>query len=56
MGIQVVLLFMALGIFAFPRLTDFVSSQLFTVYAIILSVAKAVWFLSPVAGSKRVAR
>ena len=48
MGVQAVLLFIALGSFIFPHLSDFVSSQLFTVYVIILSVAKAVWFLSPV--------
>lgn len=52
LGIQVVLLLMGLGSFTFPQLSDFVSSQLLTVYAIILAVAKAVWFLSPVAGSK----
>ena len=50
MGAQALLLFIARGSFSFvfPRLSDFVSSQLFTVYVIILSVAKAVWFLSPV--------
>jgi len=50
MGAQALLLFIARGSFSFvfPRLSDFVSSQLFTVYAIILSVAKVVWFLSPV--------
>jgi hypothetical protein len=48
MGVQVILLFIAFGCFAFPRLSDFVSSQLFAVYAIILSFAKAAWFLSPV--------
>jgi hypothetical protein len=47
MGAQVVLLFIALGSFAFPRLSDFVNSQLLAVYAIILSCAKAVWFLLP---------
>ena len=55
MGVQVVLLFVALASFVFPWLSDFVTSQLFAVYAIILAVAKAVWFLSPVAGSKRAA-
>jgi hypothetical protein len=44
MDAQAVLLFIALGSFAFPRLNDFVSSQLFAVYAVILSCAKAVWF------------
>ena len=48
LGVQAVLLFIALGSLIFPRLSDFVSSQLLTVYAIILSVAKAVWFLWPV--------
>ena len=48
MGVQAVLLFIALGSLIFPRLSDFVSSQLLTVYAIILSIAKAVWFLWPV--------
>ena len=52
MGVQVLLLFVALGSFAFPRISDFVTSQLFAVYAIILSIAKAVWFLSPVTSSK----
>ena len=52
MGVQVVLLFVALGSFASPRISDFVTSQLFAVYAIILSIAKAVWFLSPVTSSK----
>jgi hypothetical protein len=52
MGVQVILLFIAVGYFAFPRLNDFVSSQLFAVYAIILSFAKAAWFLSPVARPK----
>ncbi len=52
MGVQVVLLFIALGFFAFPWLSDFMTSELITVYAIILSVAKAAWFLSPVT-SKR---
>jgi hypothetical protein len=53
MGVQVVLLFIALGFFAFPWLGDFMTAELITVYAIILSVAKAVWFLSPVSNSKR---
>ena len=54
-GVQAALLFMALGSFVFPWLSDFVTSQLFTVYAIILAIAKAVWFLWPVAGSEQVA-
>jgi hypothetical protein len=53
MGVQVVLLFIALGFFAFPWLSGFVTAELITIYAIILSVAKAVWFLSPVTNSKR---
>jgi hypothetical protein len=44
-GIQVVILFIDLGAFNIPRLSEFLTA----VYAIILSVAKAVWFLSPVA-------
>ena len=52
MGVQVFLLFIAFACFAFPRLSDFVSSQLFAVYAIILSFAKAAWFFSPVARPK----
>jgi hypothetical protein len=55
MGVQVILLFIAFGCFAFPRLSDLVSSQLFAVYAIILSFAKAAWFLSPVAGPNKYA-
>ena len=46
-GVKVVVLFIAIGSFAVPRLSDLVSSKLFAVYAIILSIAKAVWFLSP---------
>ena len=47
-GIQVVILFIDLGAFNIPRISEFVTA----VYAIILSLAKAVWFLSPVAESK----
>jgi uncharacterized membrane protein len=47
-GIQVVILFIDLGAFNIPRISEFVTA----VYAIILSLAKAVWFLSPVAVSK----
>ena len=46
-GLQVLLFFIDLGSFRLPVLSQFVTSQLFTVYAIILSTAKAVWFLSP---------
>jgi hypothetical protein len=49
MGVQAVLLLIAFGAFAFPRLNDFASSELCAVYAMILSASKAVWFLSPVA-------
>ena len=52
MGVQAILLAAAFGAFAFPRLSDFASSELCAVYAIILSVSKGVWFLSPVTGSK----
>src|SRR5262249_2496887 len=51
-GIQVVILFIDLGAFNIPRLSEFLTA----VYAIILSLAKAVWFLSPVAGSKNAFR
>jgi hypothetical protein len=44
-GIQVVVLFIDLGAFNIPRLSELGTA----VYAIILSLAKAVWFLSPVA-------
>jgi uncharacterized membrane protein len=44
-GIQVVILFADLGAFSIPRLSELGTA----VYAIILSVAKVVWFLSPVA-------
>jgi uncharacterized membrane protein len=47
-GIQVVILFIDLGAFNIPRISEFVTA----VYAIILSLAKAVWFLSPVAELK----
>jgi hypothetical protein len=49
--VKVIVLFIAAGSFAVPRLSDLVSSKLFAVYAIILSVAKAIWFLSPTAES-----
>jgi hypothetical protein len=45
-GIQVIILFVDLSVFNMPGVSDSVTA----VYAIILSVAKAVWFLSPVAG------
>ena len=47
-GIQVVILFIDLGAFSIPQLSEFLTA----VYAIILSVAKASWFLSPVAAPK----
>ena len=43
-GIQVLILFIDLGAFNIPRLSEFATA----VYAVMLSVAKAVWFLSPV--------
>jgi hypothetical protein len=52
MGIQVVILFIDLGVFNIPQISELVTA----VYAIILSLAKAVWFLSPVAGAKYAAR
>ena len=45
-GIHVIILFVDLSVFNMPGVSDSVTA----VYAIILSVAKAVWFLSPVAG------
>ena len=45
-GIQVIILFVDLSVFSMPGVSDSVTA----VYAIILSVAKAVWFLSPIAG------
>jgi uncharacterized membrane protein len=47
LGVQVLLFFIDLGSFRLPVLSQFVTSQLFTVYAIILSGAKAIWFFSP---------
>jgi hypothetical protein len=47
-GIQVLILFIDLGAFSVPELSEFLTA----VYAIILSLAKALWFLSPVARSK----
>jgi uncharacterized membrane protein len=47
LGAQVLLFFIDLGSFRLPVLSQFVTSQLFTIYAIMLSVAKAIWFLSP---------
>ena len=46
-GVQVLLFFIDMGSFRLPVLSQFVTSQLFTAYAIILSTAKAIWFLSP---------
>jgi hypothetical protein len=45
-GVQVIILFVDLSVFSMPGVSDSVTA----VYAIILSVAKAAWFLSPVAG------
>ena len=44
-GIQVIILFIDLSVFNMPWISEFVTA----VYAIILSLAKALWFLSPVA-------
>jgi uncharacterized membrane protein len=52
LGVQVVVVLIALASFIFPQLSDFVNSELFTVIAIIPTIAKAVWFLSPVDVSK----
>jgi hypothetical protein len=49
---QAVLVILALGAFVFPKLSDFVNSELFALVAIIPIVAKAVWFLSPADISK----
>jgi hypothetical protein len=46
---QVILVFITLGPFALPDLGDFRFSRLLVFYAMILSVAKAVWLYSPVA-------
>jgi hypothetical protein len=46
-GLQVLLFYIDLGSFHLPVLSQFVTSQLFTVCAIILSTAKTIWFLSP---------
>jgi uncharacterized membrane protein len=42
-GIQVVILFIDLSVFSIPRVSEVVTA----VYAVVLSLAKAVWFLSP---------
>ena len=41
-GVQVLLFFIDMGSFRLPVLSQFVTSQLFTAYAIILSTAKAI--------------
>jgi hypothetical protein len=46
-GFQVILFVVDLGCFRLPGLTQFVAVKIFTVYAIILSTAKAIWFLWP---------
>jgi hypothetical protein len=48
-GIQVVILFIDLSVSNIPQVSEFVTA----VYAVILSLAKAAWFLSPVAGLNR---
>jgi len=52
MGVQVVIVLIALASDIFPQLSDFVNSALFTVIAIIPTLARAVWFLSPADVSK----
>jgi hypothetical protein len=44
-GVQVIILFVDLGVFNMPWVSEVVTA----VYAVLLSLAKAVWFLSPVA-------
>ena len=44
-----IILFIELSVFSIPRVSEFVTA----VYAVILSLAKAAWFLSPVAGLNR---
>jgi hypothetical protein len=46
---QVIILFIELSVFSIPRVSEFVTA----VYAVILSLAKAAWFLSPVASLNR---
>jgi hypothetical protein len=46
---QVILVFITLGPFALPSLGDLRFSRLLVFYAMILSVAKAIWLYSPVA-------
>jgi hypothetical protein len=43
-GIQVIILFVDLGVFSMPGVSELVTA----IYAIILSLAKSVWFLSPI--------
>jgi hypothetical protein len=45
-GIQVIILFVDLGVFSMPGISELVTA----IYAIILSLAKTVWFLSPEVG------
>ena len=46
---QVILVFITLGPFALPGLGVFPISRLLVLYAMILSVAKAIWLYSPLA-------
>jgi hypothetical protein len=48
-GVQVIILFVDLSVYNIPGISEFVTA----VYAIILSLAKAVWFLSPVSRVNR---
>jgi hypothetical protein len=52
MGVQIVIVFIALASYFFPELSDFVNSESFAVIAISPTIAKAVWFLSPADVSK----
>jgi hypothetical protein len=46
-GIQVIILFIDLSVFSIPRVSEVVTA----IYAVVLSLAKAVWFLSPTKSS-----
>jgi hypothetical protein len=49
---QVIIVFITLGPFALPTLGDFRFWRLLVVYAMLLSIAKAIWLYSPVARPK----
>jgi hypothetical protein len=52
MAPQVVLLLITFGSFESARIGEFSASRVLVVYTAILMLAKAVWFLSPVARPK----